>query len=64
MGAQPLWFVGQDGWWCAGMPDLMLAHRDDSFSVVDVKPVRLTSGPEVAAVLAGTGRLCAAKGWG
>ncbi len=62
--AQPLWLRGQDGpVMRRHAPDLLVAHDGGGFTVVDVKPARLVSRPEVAAVFAWTSRLCAARGW-
>ncbi|MEJ5947027.1 TnsA-like heteromeric transposase endonuclease subunit [Pseudokineococcus basanitobsidens] len=64
MASQPLWLCGSDG--AARRrhaPDLLLQGRDGSFTVVDVKPAEFAVRPEVAAVFAWTGRLCAAAGW-
>lgn len=65
LAAQPLWFCGQDGPVTRRhVPDLLLHRRDGSFHVVDVKPAKFVDQPDVAAVLAWTGKLCAALGWG
>lgn len=62
--AQPLWLCGHDGSVVRRhAPDLLLADEGGGFTVVDVKPARLAGRPEVAAVFAWTGRLCAARGW-
>ena len=51
MAAQPLWLCGQDGSVVRRhAPDLLLADEGGGFTVVDVKPARLASRPEVAAV--------------
>ena len=62
--ASRFWVSGRDG---SAMrrhvPDFMLEMADSSYTLVDVKPKALVDEPEVAEVLAWTGRLCAAKGW-
>ena len=62
---QPFWLTGRDGSTVRRhVPDFFFQMADGSYLVVDVKPARLLDAPEVAEVLAWTGRLCAGKGWG
>lgn len=61
--AQPMWLVGHDaGEIRRHVPDLLLTKRD-AVVVVDVKPAKFASLPEVAAVFDWTSRLCRARGW-
>jgi hypothetical protein len=57
------WLVGADG---ASLrrhvPDFMV-KTGSGFRVIDVKPARLASRPEVADVFAWTRTICFAKGW-
>ena len=62
--SQPFWLSGRHGQASRRhVPDFMLESVDRTCTVVDVKPAALADEPEVAEVLAWTGRLCAAKGW-
>lgn len=62
--SQPFGLSGRDGdVRRAHVPDYLLCRRDGSVVVVDVKPALLVDEPEVAAVLAWTGRLMAERGW-
>lgn len=62
--AQPLWLVGDDnGAARRHVPDLLLARRDGSFVVVDVKPADMLTHPKVSAVFAWTSRVCASQQW-
>ncbi|MBS9532542.1 TnsA-like heteromeric transposase endonuclease subunit [Mycobacterium sp. M1] len=62
--AQPLWLVGEDnGAARRHVPDLLLARRDGSFVVVDVKPADMLTHPKVSAVFAWTSRVCASQQW-
>ena len=64
LATQPLWLSGVDGVTRRRhVPDLLLLRRDGSAVLVDVKPARLLDRPEVADVLAWTGRLCRQRGW-
>lgn len=65
--SQPFWLSGPDTQ-CGVVrrrhaPDYLLTLRDGSLLVVDVKPARMCDKPEVAVVLAWTGRVCRARGW-
>lgn len=62
--AQPMWLCGREGSTLRRhVPDLLLRRRDGGVLVVDVKPTQFLEVPEVASVLAWTGRACRAKGW-
>jgi hypothetical protein len=62
---QPLALSGRDGQTLRRhVPDMLLERADGTYLLVDVKPARLCSMPDAAAVLNWTGRLCADKGWG
>ncbi len=61
--SQPFWVSGRDGSVLRRhVPDFLL-QTTGGFVVVDVKPAELVNDPDVAAVMAWTGRLCEAKGW-
>lgn len=61
--SQPFWVSGRDGPVLRRhVPDFLL-QTTAGFVVVDVKPAELVNDPDVAAVMAWTGRLCEAKGW-
>jgi hypothetical protein len=65
--SQPFWVSGPDEA-CGGAarrhaPDYLLSLRDGCQVVVDVKPAAMCDKPEVAVVLAWTGRVCRARGW-
>ncbi len=61
--SQPFWVSGRDGSVLRRhVPDFLL-QPTGGFVVVDVKPAELVNDPDVAAVMAWTGRLCEAKGW-
>lgn len=62
--SQPFGLAGLDGDVVRRhVPDYLLLRRDGSVEVVDVKPARLADKPEVAEVLAWTGRELAERGW-
>jgi hypothetical protein len=62
--AQPMWLVGKDnGVTRRHVPDLLLAHSDGSFMLVDVKPAEFAEHPEAVGVFGWTARICAARGW-
>ena len=63
--SQPFWLQGllDDGTPVRHVPDYLLAHRDGSWTVVDVKPARLAEQPEVGKVLSWTGKVAAERGW-
>lgn len=62
--AQPMWLCGLDGKRRRRhVPDLLLAHADGRFTVVDVKPEQFARRDEVAQVFSWTGRVCGARGW-
>ena len=61
--AQPMWFIGSDeGVTRRHAPDLLLADKHGSVTVVDVKPAQFVKQPQVQAVFRWTARLCRAKG--
>ncbi|WP_257477096.1 TnsA-like heteromeric transposase endonuclease subunit [Acidipropionibacterium jensenii] len=64
--SQPFWLQGalEDGTPVRHVPDYLLAHRDGSWTVVDVKPADLAEQPEVGKVLSWTGKVAAERGWG
>ena len=63
--SQPFWLQGllDDGTPVRHVPDYLLAHRDGSWTVVDVKPACLAEQPEVGKVLSWTGKVAAERGW-
>ncbi len=65
--SQPFWISGPDdasgGARRRHVPDYLLSLRDGCQVVVDVKPAVMCVKPEVAVVLAWTGRVCRAHGW-
>lgn len=62
---QPMWLSGRDESISRRhVPDLLLKQRGGRYLLVDVKPAEFAGRPEVAAVFAWTGRLCADRGWG
>lgn len=61
--SQPFWLRGFEARWSESTCRITCWPSATGFVVVDVKPVRLLSRPEVAVVLDWTGRLVAAKGW-
>lgn len=64
MAAQPFWIRGHDGTrFRRNVPDLLLQHRNGAFTVVDVKPERMTKKPKVIDVLKWTDRVCRESGW-
>ena len=62
--SQPFWLSGRDGSTLRRHAPDFLLQTTTGYTVVDVKPKLLLEEPGVAEVLAWTGRLCAAKGWG
>jgi hypothetical protein len=64
MACQPFWLRGPDGSaFRRHVPDILLEHRDGSYTVVDVKAPWFLQNPEVVAVLEWTGRVCRSRGW-
>ncbi|WP_373235071.1 TnsA-like heteromeric transposase endonuclease subunit [Mycobacterium marinum] len=64
MAAQPFWMRGYDGsTFRRHVPDLLLQHRNGSFTVVDVKPERMLNKPKVIEVLKWTDRVHRERGW-
>ena len=58
MAAQPFWMRGYDGAaFRRHVPDLLLQHRNGTFTVVDVKPERMMQKPKVIDVLKWTDRV-------
>jgi hypothetical protein len=63
MACQPFWLRGPDGSaFRRHVPDILLEHRDGSYTVVDVKAPWFLENPEVVAVLEWTGRVCRSRG--
>lgn len=64
--SQPLWLQGllEDGRPVRHVPDYLVAHRDGTWTLVDVKPSYLVERPEVGKVLSWTGKVAADRGWG
>jgi hypothetical protein len=64
LACQPFWLCGPDGSaFRRHVPDILLEHRDGSYTVVDVKAPWFLRKPEVVAVLEWTGRMCRSRGW-
>lgn len=64
LACQPFWLRGPDGSaFRRHVPDLLLEHRDGSWTVVDVKAAWFLEKPDVVAVLEWTGRVCRSRGW-
>jgi hypothetical protein len=62
--AQPFWMRGRDGsTFRRHVPDLLLQHRNGTFTVVDVKPERMLKEPKVIDALKWTDRVCRERGW-
>jgi len=60
-----MWLCGREGATLhRHVSDFLLHRRDGGVLVVDVKPAQFLEVPEIAAVLAATGRACRARGWG
>ncbi|MBK8445666.1 MAG: TnsA-like heteromeric transposase endonuclease subunit [Micropruina sp.] len=61
--SQPFWMSGRDeSVLRRHVPDFML-KTDAGFVVVDVKPKKMLTDPDVAAALNWAGRACTARGW-
>lgn len=63
--SQPFWLRGSldDGSPVRHVPDYLLARRDGTWTVIDVKPAHLADRPEVGKVLSWTGKVVAEHGW-
>jgi hypothetical protein len=62
--AQPFWMRGCDGSkFRRHVPDILLQHRNGTFTVVDVKPERMLKEPKVIDALRWTDRVCRGRGW-
>lgn len=61
--SQPLWMSGRDGSVLRRhVPDFLL-KTETGFTVVDVKPEKMLTNPDVAAALGWAARVFAARGW-
>lgn len=62
--SQPFELVAEhDGRPGSHVPDYMVAYRDGSFGVIDVKPAKKLELPEVREALEWAGQLIVARGW-
>lgn len=62
--SQPFGLTGQaQGAKRRHVPDFLLMGADETLTVVDVKPARLTAQPEVAEILEWAGQLVHERGW-
>lgn len=64
LACQPFWLRGSEGSaFRRHVPDILLEHRDGSYTVIDVKAPWFLEKPEVVTVLKWTGRVCKSRGW-
>jgi len=63
--SQPFELIAdRDGVQRSYVPDYMIEHRDQRFTVIEVKPKRRLEDPEIAGALEWAGEVIQSRGWG
>ncbi len=63
--SQPFELIAdRDGVQRSYVPDYMIEHRDQRFTVIEVKPRRRLEDPEIAGALEWAGEIIQSRGWG
>ncbi|MCO7204441.1 TnsA-like heteromeric transposase endonuclease subunit [Microbacterium sp. CnD16-F] len=63
--SQPFELIAdRDGTQRSYVPDYMIEHRDQRFTVIEVKPRRRLEDPEIAGALEWAGQIIQSRGWG
>lgn len=63
--SQPFELIAdRDGVQRSHVPDYMIEHRDQRFTVIEVKPRRRLDDPEIAGALEWAGEIIQSRGWG
>lgn len=63
--SQPFELVAdRDGVQRSYVPDYMIEHRDQRFTVIEIKPRRRLEDPEIAGALEWAGEIIQSRGWG